>query len=894
MGGVPHLNDELIARALAGALSPAESTQLLLHAQGCLPCRAQLDSDPAGAIKLSLTTAAGPSAGRPGEPEVPIRLGRYVVLDRLGAGGMGVVYSAFDPELDRRIAVKVLRPRSTGGYQEGAQARLVREAQAMARLAHPNVIAVFDVGTLGNAVFFAMERVDGGTLRDWLRTRRSWREILAVFVQAGRGLAAAHAAGIVHRDFKPENVLIARDGRVRVTDFGLARALDEQATAAADLAGTPGYLAPEQLDGAITAHSDQFSFCVALYEALVGERPFARAPLAAYARQLRDGRVEFPPGTQAPAFVRQAVLRGLGKQATARFVSMEALLDALTRDPRARRLRLGAIVTLGALLVGGGGGAVAVRVREQRACSLLAGQAAARWERARPAVASAVTATNRSFAAAALRTVEATLGSYARQWGEARASVCRGSAPLSPELRAASASCLDLAAHTIDETTRLLAAGDVGVVQRAAEMMAGLPSVHDCMDAGALGSAPRPPDRPEVARLVASARTRLARARVLAIPRPQEGISTVRSMLDQIQGLSYPPVLAEAYFVLGQSALAADITGDAERWLQQAAELALAGRDDRLFVRAASRLAYVLGGFHGQQARAGDWLSLARQAFERAGSPPSLGPWLDLQQVGVLIGAGRWDECAKVAERAVAGARRLGDRFHDAEASFLLAHCRRFTPDTDQLLAAVEQALQRYLDVAGPDHPETANAMGAVSYYRWLIGDLKGSLPLREQSIAVNREIGRPTLQLANALENQAKLLAELGRDREALAARREAWDILNRVPHPPTGNIRILAGLAASERSTGLRSDAYRHARQAAAACTDKVFQTFPDACAFAHFVHAQLLLDRGQRGLAARQAARARDGFATLPIARRLRAQVESWATQAGIALGPEPPRT
>jgi serine/threonine protein kinase len=222
------------------------------------------------------------------------RLGRYVIIDLLGSGGMGVVYTAYDPDLDRRVALKLLRPDRGPSWGETGRLRLLREAQAIARLSHPNVIAVYDAGSFGDQVFVAMEFIEGGTLRQWLEERPPWREVLDRFLLAGRGLAAAHAAGLVHRDFKPDNVLLSRDGRVRVMDFGLARPIGEPSrmeewrapagsggnlasplTQWGEALGTPGYMAPEQLRGeASDARSDQFSFCVSLYEALYGERPF--------------------------------------------------------------------------------------------------------------------------------------------------------------------------------------------------------------------------------------------------------------------------------------------------------------------------------------------------------------------------------------------------------------------------------------------------------------------------------------------------------------------------------------------------------------------------------------------------------------------------------------------
>ena len=236
------------------------------------------------------------------------RIGRFVVEASIGEGGMGCVYRAFDPQLQRHVALKLLR-----AADRNANARALREAQAMARLAHPHVIAVFDVGEHDGAIFFAMEMVDGMTLRDWIAEGpHPWREVLAKYRPAGEGLAAAHQAGLVHRDFKPANVLIGRDGRVQVTDFGLARgtaaissdevpvagtthpSTDPRLTQDGVVLGTPPYMAPEQSRGHDPdPRSDQYAFCVALYEALFGVRPFVADTRAQLEAAKRRG-VPFP------------------------------------------------------------------------------------------------------------------------------------------------------------------------------------------------------------------------------------------------------------------------------------------------------------------------------------------------------------------------------------------------------------------------------------------------------------------------------------------------------------------------------------------------------------------------------------------------------------------------
>ncbi|PRQ08570.1 Serine/threonine-protein kinase PknB [Enhygromyxa salina] len=295
-------------------------------------------------------------AGELGDPgAIPARIGRYVVIEPIGEGGMGLVFSAYDPKLDRKVAVKLVRPalrETDSGGPGDPHRRLLREAQVLAKLSHPNVIHVYEVGALQDQVFITMEYFEGPTLERWQdRTNGSWRETLAIYRAAGRGLEAAHAAGLVHRDFKAQNVLVGADGQVRVIDFGLAREGDsvplatqlgdeaaaatlEQLTMTGAIMGTPAYMAPEQhADRELDARTDQFSFCVSLYEALYGERPFAGSTLAELSANVLGGKIQPPPRfEEVPAWLRRVLLRGLAVNPDDRYPSITQLLAELGRD----------------------------------------------------------------------------------------------------------------------------------------------------------------------------------------------------------------------------------------------------------------------------------------------------------------------------------------------------------------------------------------------------------------------------------------------------------------------------------------------------------------------------------------------------------------------------------
>jgi tRNA A-37 threonylcarbamoyl transferase component Bud32 len=358
------LGEDTLAAFAEGQVDEGGHERIEEHLADCADCRAVLTR------AAGIERWHGESSGAAADTEVDAealdpgaRVGRYVVERRIGRGAMGTVYAANDPDLNRRVAVKLLRAGAlSDAARQRTRARLLREAQAMARLSHPEVITVYDVGAFGHQLFVAMEYVEGETLRRWCAAQpRGSAEILAVYERAGRGLAAAHEAGLVHRDFKPDNVLVGRDGRVRVTDFGLARSVDRHDRAAAPhpgdvrsseaivltttltrtgtLVGTPAYMAPEQLrGGAADARSDVFSFCVALYEALYGERPFAGSTVLVLQAAIEQGAVRAAPLlTRIPTRIRTVLLRGLRAAPDERWVSMSALLDALRRASTAPR-----------------------------------------------------------------------------------------------------------------------------------------------------------------------------------------------------------------------------------------------------------------------------------------------------------------------------------------------------------------------------------------------------------------------------------------------------------------------------------------------------------------------------------------------------------------------------
>ena len=442
-------------------------------------------------------------------------VGRYVILNLVGRGGMGEVYAAYDPQLDRKVALKLLHETATGGAAvQTARERLLREAKAIARLSHPNVVVVHDAGAIddpvhGDRVFLAMEFIEGDTLAAWLGAApRTWRAIRDVFAAAGDGLAAAHEAGLVHRDFKPQNVMVGRDGLVRVMDFGLASEssvieignaapLDFAGAGVAPtshtvaltrtgvLLGTPLYMAPEQfLAHPTDARTDQFSFCVALHEALYGERPFPSESFSVLVKAVVSGRVREPAQkTRAPSFLRKLLLRGLEKDPAARYPSMQALLEVLRHDPirRRRTLAMGAAAALVALAASAG--MQRITTRGQRMCRGAGEKLAGIWElgqhgERREAIHRAFLGTGRAFAEETWTHVSSLLDEYSRRWTGMYTDACEAThvrGDQSAEVLDLRMTCLEGPRGAFKALTDVLSGTDAVVLVQAVNAAQALP-----------------------------------------------------------------------------------------------------------------------------------------------------------------------------------------------------------------------------------------------------------------------------------------------------------------------------------------------------------------------------------------------------------------------------------
>jgi serine/threonine protein kinase/tetratricopeptide (TPR) repeat protein len=754
-------------------------------------------------------------------------IGRYVVLALVGRGGMGEVYAAYDPELDRKVAVKLLRVKPGVGVSlaEGRQ-RTLREAQAIARLSHPNVVVVYDVGTFEEKVFIAMEFLDGNTAGYWAQVqRRTWQEVLKVYLAAGRGLAAAHEKGLVHRDFKPENVMVGRDGQVRVMDFGLARQVNEKPASEKPLApvvssesstvvtqrigvspnasesavpqpidsstlvlnsggsdspggasedmhtsnsgmfdhrltrtgammGTPAYMAPEQFRGVATdARTDQFSFCIALYESLYGERPFAGNTLMALTTNVVNGKIrEAPPNSNVPAWVRKILLRGLRVNPDDRYPGMSELLDALAKNPAVARRRAAYIGVAAMLAVGLGFGMRQGMADRPAPCGGAPEKLAGVWDLRAPGgaepvrharIREAFMKTGKSYAADVYATASRALTTYAQRWADMRRESCEATEvrkEQSGEVLDLRMTCLEERLGGLRALTDVFAEANGHVVENAVSAANALALLDRCADVPLLRAVVKPPEDAATRAKVEDLRKRLANLKAsFDAGNFRQARDAAPKLVAETRSLRYQPLIAEALALTGLIAMKASDAAVAEEALFEAYLIAESSRHDEIRATAAAFLVYVVGYQLGRFEEAHRWFKLGDSLLDRLGGHDLIRAWLYNDRSAVFYNEGKLEDAVRL----------------------------------------VQDAVRYKRTVLGADHPDVGVSEGNLGISLAEMGRFEEAADHIESSIRIlERGLGNAHPDLAFQLSNRGEVLNSLGRYRDAREAFSRAIEI--------------------------------------------------------------------------------------------------------------------
>ncbi|MCX4247450.1 tetratricopeptide repeat protein [Paraliomyxa miuraensis] len=753
---------------------------------------------------------------------------RFILLGPLGSGGTSMVYKAYDPELDRKVAIKLLQGRRKAGHR--GEERLIREAKAMAKLQHANVVTVFDVSRyeepdLGldpaldtgglevppKGIFIVMELVEGGDLRRWLgRRHRQWREVLEVMLAAGQGLAAAHEMGIVHRDVKPGNVLIGDDGRVLMSDFGLARAAalrsppsggrehrwpsgswddgdTSDLTREGAVLGTPPYMSPEQHRGeGSDPRSDQFGFGVTLYEALFGVRPFS-GTMTEMRRAKQQGRWRpVPSGSKVPSRVVAVLERSLQPDPEQRYASMTELLGALGQASRSRvpqRAFLGGIALVVSVAI-----PLALLGTDEDPCTGGQGRVEQAWSSERQeAIQDVFERSSAPYARAAGPRVKAEIDDWTRGWLAAYRDACeathvrREQTPEALELRV---SCLSRQIRELEAMTELMEGGDSRVVENAMVSVQSLGDVHTCDDVAALSARAEPPATPEARTRVSSGYGQIAEARALELGgRYEEAVGLARSVVEEADAVGYPPLRAAATH---RMAAALGLMGDfyaAEEQLVEAIEAAERSRDEPTAADAWIDLVWVVGV---EQPRPEEALRLARfaqAAVERLDDDLLRRAALDHNRGGVFYRLERYDEALTHYQRAYqVQYELLGDR-HPLVAQTLnhIGNVLIMQERYDEARLKCEQALEIRRSTLGERHPRVAAPLNNLAELLGRKGDHQQALDHAQRALEIVEGTGRPEELIAWILV--AREREKLGDHQGELDARRQVLALLDEHP---------------------------------------------------------------------------------------------------------------
>ena len=713
---------------LARGLSDERTRAVIAHAADCGSCRrflATLASTGAATLATGTAMTASqletiPLAGRdPTALLVELQAGecvdRYVIRRRIGVGAMGIVYAAFDPQLGREVALKILDRGAPG----------LDEARAMARVAHPNIVAVFDAGTFDARGFVAMELVRGTTLTQWLRTPRSRRAIVARFREAASGLAAVHAAGLIHGDFKPDNVLVGEDDRARVVDFGLAKASGE-----AQLGGTPAYMPPETLAGTdADARADQFSFCVALFEAMCDVRPFAGATIDELAAAARKG-VTVP--RRLPRGLRRILARGLASEPASRFDSMTTVARELARlERRSPALALGIGAGVVALSIAGSA-LVAQHARGKQTldCARDADAIARTWNPIeKVALDLAFARVAQPSDARAFQRVAQLLDTRTASWRTHLIAACKAHERGDENERtyALRRDCFDAQRTSLAALLELFAAPDAQIVAAA------LQSAHAAFDVSRC-AATIPPTTPS--------------------PRDPDGLG-VRRALAEVRALQ--------------------LVGKPREALARAEVLFARTRDPRLAAQVADQLASLLDDV-GQARRAEDTLAAGIAAAERGGDD-SMKATLLVRLVWVTgVSAGRFDEGERLGRLASAALERADDPELRAVLEYALGNIDDSRGRDADALAHFERALAYHEKLDGPDAAEAGPVLSALGLSAARMHRDREALAYFQRARAALETLYGPrSPMIALLLINVAQTQAQMGQLDESIATAREA-----------------------------------------------------------------------------------------------------------------------
>ncbi|HEX8794322.1 MAG TPA: serine/threonine-protein kinase [Polyangiaceae bacterium] len=732
-------------------------------------------------------------------------VGRYVVVQPIGEGAMGAVMLAYDTKLARSVALKLLRVEADS---EEARVRMTREAQAMAQLSHPNVAAVYDVGTHEGNVYLTMEYLDGETMKSWLREPRSWREVLSVMLQAGRGLEAAHARGIVHRDFKPANVLITKEGRVCVLDFGIARseraprdgvppaaspsppsagsapsALAEDLTEEGAIVGTPGYFAPETaFDRIADARSDEFSFCVTFWRALYGTPPYPSKTVHEYVTALPGGPGPRPKTPRVPAWLHTVVRKGLDPEPERRFRSMGEVLRALDDNPSRRRLSRAAVVAAIGIAA-----LAAVAVGEHRravrsACDAEGAAIGSSWGAVRrAALQDAIAGAGDPNAADRAERTGRALDAFVDEWRGEQRSSCLATRAEGTQTRATyevRTACLLGARQQFEAVIDLLASRDASILRRETEMAKSLPPPALCKGPDAATAFVPLPADPQARAKAQDARRLLERARALQASGPSaDGLKAAEGAVALAREAG--DGADEASALLVASLVHARRFEDAPS-LQTASDALFAAERagvDHVAGLSAVQRAFLLAERFKQVDAARAWLDLARAKLERHTGDEALE--LEILKVQNTVSAAAGD-----SKGALEGDRRY-----------------------------VDLVARRY----GRTNLRTCKAVGNVGQKLFNVGDYEGAADaFRDTLSCTENEVGPGDESLALGYNAYAATLDVLGRLDDAIAAYRRALD-LRRAVGPSDGlQVVILSNLSETENRAGHAADAEQDARRA------------------------------------------------------------------------------